>query len=73
MFNGIEKPGIQFQNQEMNDETVQYNNKLNNSRVIITGDGQLWTSTNNHECQLKKVEIWLSNICIGLFAEEKES
>jgi hypothetical protein len=41
MFNGIEKPGIQFQNQEMNDETVQYNNKLNNSRVIITGDGQL--------------------------------
>jgi hypothetical protein len=28
-------------------------------------------NTINHECQLKKVDICPSNICIGLFAEEK--
>jgi hypothetical protein len=66
MFNGIKIPGIQFQNQKMNDEMVQYNNKLNNNWITITGDGQLRTSTNNHKCQLKKVEMWVSNICIGL-------
>jgi hypothetical protein len=41
MFNGIEIPGKQFQNQKMNDELVQYNNKLNNNQIITTGDGQL--------------------------------
>jgi hypothetical protein len=33
MFNGIEIPGIQFLNQLMNDETVQYNNKFDNDRI----------------------------------------
>jgi hypothetical protein len=32
MFNGIEIPGIHFQNQKMNDEIVQYNNKVNNNQ-----------------------------------------
>ncbi len=41
MFNGIEIPGIQFQNQEMNNETIQYNNNLNNNQIITTGDGEL--------------------------------
>jgi hypothetical protein len=30
----IEIPGIQFQNQKMNDETVQYNNSSHNNRII---------------------------------------
>jgi hypothetical protein len=41
MFNGIEIPGIQFQNQKMSDELGQYNNKLNYNRITINGDGQL--------------------------------
>jgi hypothetical protein len=32
----------------------------------MTGNRQLLTSINNHECQLKEVEMLLSNICIGL-------
>jgi hypothetical protein len=30
-------------------------------------------NTINHECQLKKVEMWPPNIYLELFAEEKES
>jgi hypothetical protein len=32
----------------------------------MTGNGQLLTSINNHKCQLKKIEMWPSSICIGL-------
>jgi hypothetical protein len=35
MFNGIEIPGIQFQNQKMTDEMVQYNNKSDISQIKI--------------------------------------
>jgi hypothetical protein len=50
----------------MSDELGQYNNKLNYNRITINGDGQLWTSTNNHERLLNKVEMWPSNISVGL-------
>jgi hypothetical protein len=38
---GIEIPGIKFQNQKMNDEMMQYNNKLDNNRIRTTGGKQL--------------------------------
>jgi hypothetical protein len=43
MFNGIEIPGIQFQNQKTNDETIQYNDKSSNNQIRTTDDEQLYT------------------------------
>jgi hypothetical protein len=66
MFNRIEIPGIHSRI-TLNIQGEQYNmNESNNNQIIMTGDGQLLTSINNHEHQLKKVEMWPSNICIGL-------
>jgi hypothetical protein len=51
MINGIKIPGIQFQNQKMNDETVQYNNKSNNNQIRTTGGEQTLNNTINQKCQ----------------------
>jgi hypothetical protein len=32
-------------------------NEWNNNQITMTGDGQILASINNHECQLKKVEM----------------